>query len=67
MNKAIHVCAAEFRRSGRVKGKQPVIEENSVDDPIDADMENSDDDFQPQIHVNEGMLGSSGNFIKQMC
>ena len=40
---------ADVRRWGGVRGKQPVVEENSIDDPIDADVENSEVDFQQEI------------------
>ena len=44
------VVFAEVRRSGIARGKQPYVEENTIDDPIDADVENSDDDFEPQVY-----------------
>ena len=64
MYKAIHICVSELRRSGRVRSKQLVIEENIIDDPIDADVENNDDDFQPERNPNQETPGSSGKHIK---
>ncbi|PWA86891.1 protein FAR1-RELATED SEQUENCE 5 [Artemisia annua] len=62
--KAIHICVSELRRSGRMRGEQPVVEENTIDDLIDADVENSDDDFQPKNESKPRNSGSSETHVK---
>lgn len=56
----VFVCFSELRRSGRFRGKQLVVEENTFDDPIDANVENNDDDFQPDRLPNPQAGESSG-------
>lgn len=48
----------ELRRSNRNKGKGPVVEENTFEEAIDADIENSEDEFVP---VQTGYLHASGS------
>ncbi|PWA73511.1 zinc finger C2H2-type/integrase DNA-binding domain-containing protein [Artemisia annua] len=43
------------RRSGSRKDKEAVIEENTFEDPIDADVEDSDDDFQNDMFSSCGI------------
>nr|GEY06334.1 hypothetical protein [Tanacetum cinerariifolium] len=38
----------ELRRSGRLRGQRPVVEENTIDEAINVHEEDSDDDF---VHV----------------
>ncbi|PWA56114.1 hypothetical protein CTI12_AA428850 [Artemisia annua] len=54
----------ELRRSGRFKGKGPVFEENTIDQAIDADVEDSEDDFQPPRTATIHASGSSGTMVK---
>ena len=50
-----NVFIVSARRSGRQKNKSPLICENIVEEAIDADAEDSDDDFQKtNVPVSKG-------------
>ena len=50
-----YVFIVATRRSGRQKNKGPVICENTIEEAIDVDAEDSDDDFQKtNVPVSKG-------------
>ncbi|GKE62183.1 hypothetical protein Tco_1512550 [Tanacetum coccineum] len=58
-----------IRRSGRLKCKGPVIEENSIDEAIDVDEDLSDEEgseYSGEIHADNTEVGASTSGIKKI-
>ncbi|GKA63696.1 putative reverse transcriptase domain-containing protein [Tanacetum coccineum] len=51
------------RRSNRCRGKRPVVEENTIDEAIDADEEDSEDDFEDVRYLMKQASGGNGKLI----
>nr|GFB19891.1 hypothetical protein [Tanacetum cinerariifolium] len=52
------VWSIGFRRSGRLKGKGPVVEENTIEDAIDVDEYVSEDENVSQDKASEHIIGT---------
>nr|GEW21769.1 hypothetical protein [Tanacetum cinerariifolium] len=52
------------RRSNRCRGKRPVFEKNSIDEAIDADEEDSEDDFEVVRYLMKQGSGGNDTLVK---
>ncbi|GJW85756.1 hypothetical protein Tco_0158901 [Tanacetum coccineum] len=52
------------RRSNRCRGKRPVVEENTIDEAIDADEEDSEDDFEDVRYLMKQASGGNDTPVK---
>ncbi|GJY46056.1 hypothetical protein Tco_0435119, partial [Tanacetum coccineum] len=52
------------RRSNRCRGKRPVVEENTIDEAINADEEDSEDDFEDVRYLMKQASGGNDTPVK---